>query len=128
MHLAKINNSTYSRKMYILIKDRSNILYEDNTACITQIRRDYIKGDKTKDISPKFFYTHELQKSDDIDVQLIYLIEIFLKYIILDIPFLDTVRYGDTTILRKVVYKYGGDICCINFFIYIIMHIFFIYC
>ena len=63
--------------MYILIKDRSNILYEDNTACITQIRRDYIKGDKTKDISPKFFYTHELQKSDDIDVQLIYLIEIF---------------------------------------------------
>ncbi|RVW45253.1 Retrovirus-related Pol polyprotein from transposon TNT 1-94 [Vitis vinifera] len=29
----------------------------------------YIKGDRTKHISPKFFYTHELQKSGEIDVQ-----------------------------------------------------------
>ena len=29
----------------------------------------YIKGDRTKHISPKFFYTHELQKSNEIDVQ-----------------------------------------------------------
>ena len=27
------------------------------------------KGDKTKHISPKFFFTHELQKSSEIDVQ-----------------------------------------------------------
>ena len=45
------------------------ILCKDNAACITQIRGGYIKGDRTKHIAPKFFYTHELQKSDDIDVK-----------------------------------------------------------
>ena len=29
----------------------------------------YIKGDKTKHISPKFFYTHELQQKGDIDIK-----------------------------------------------------------
>jgi hypothetical protein len=43
-----------------IIKDSPTILYEDNAACITQIRGGYIKGDRTKHISPKFFYTHEL--------------------------------------------------------------------
>ena len=42
------------------IKRSPTILYEDNAACITQIRGGYIKGDRTKYISPKFFYTHEL--------------------------------------------------------------------
>jgi hypothetical protein len=51
------------------IKDSPTILYEDNAACITQIRGGYIKGDRTKHISPKFFYTHELQKSGEIDVK-----------------------------------------------------------
>jgi hypothetical protein len=51
------------------IKDSPTILYEDNAACITQIREGYIKGDSTRHISPKFFYTHELQKSGDIDVK-----------------------------------------------------------
>jgi hypothetical protein len=51
------------------IKDSPTILYEDNVACITQIRGRYIKGDRTKHISPKFFYTHELQKSGEIDVK-----------------------------------------------------------
>ena len=45
------------------------ILFEDNAACITQITGGYIKGDKIKHISPKFFYTRELQKSGEIDVQ-----------------------------------------------------------
>ena len=45
------------------------ILYEDNAACITQIRGDCVKGDRTKHIAPKFFYTHELEKSGDIDVK-----------------------------------------------------------
>ncbi|KAL6346241.1 hypothetical protein AAG906_033037 [Vitis piasezkii] len=40
-----------------------------NVPCIAQITRGYIKGDRTKHISPKFFYTHELQKSGEIDVQ-----------------------------------------------------------
>jgi len=37
-------------------------IFEDIVACIAQIREDYIKEDKTKHISPKFFYTHELQQ------------------------------------------------------------------
>ena len=55
------------------IKDDPIILFEDNVACIVQITGDYIKGDRTKHISPKFFYTHELQKSGEIDVQQIRL-------------------------------------------------------
>ena len=42
------------------IKDNPRTLFEDNAACIAQIKGGYIKGDKTKHISPKFFYTHEI--------------------------------------------------------------------
>jgi len=52
-----------------IIKYSPTILYEDNGACITQIRGGYIKGDRTKLISPKFFYTRELQKSGYIDMK-----------------------------------------------------------
>jgi len=48
---------------------RPTILYEDNAACIAQLKGGFIKGDRTKHISPKLFYTHDLQKSGDIDVQ-----------------------------------------------------------
>ena len=51
------------------IKNNPTVLYEDNAACIAQIKGGYIKGDQTKHISPKFFYTHELQKDCEIDVQ-----------------------------------------------------------
>ena len=51
------------------IKNNPTVLYEDNVACIAQIKGGYIKGDRTKQISPKFFYTHELQKDGEIDVQ-----------------------------------------------------------
>ena len=51
------------------IKNNPIAVYEDNAACIEQIKGGYIKGDRTKHISPKFFYTHELQKDGEIDVQ-----------------------------------------------------------
>ncbi|KAL5553718.1 hypothetical protein UlMin_041119 [Ulmus minor] len=39
------------------------VLYEDNAACITQIKEGYIKSDRTKHIPPKFFsFTQELEK------------------------------------------------------------------
>ena len=50
------------------IKGSPTVLYEDNAACIAQIKGGYIKGDRTKHISPKFFFTHELQQKGDIDV------------------------------------------------------------
>ena len=45
------------------------IIYEDNTACISQVTEGYIKGDKTKHISPKLFFTHDLQRDNEINVQ-----------------------------------------------------------
>ena len=42
---------------------------EDNAACIAQVKGGYIKGDRTKHILTKFFYTHELQNSGEINVQ-----------------------------------------------------------
>ena len=41
-------------------KDSLTILFDDNAACIAQIKEGYIKGDRTKHISSMFFYTHEL--------------------------------------------------------------------
>ncbi|GKA36740.1 hypothetical protein Tco_0723305, partial [Tanacetum coccineum] len=42
---------------------------EDNAICIAQLKEGYIKGDRTKHILPKFFFTHDLHKSGDIIVQ-----------------------------------------------------------
>ncbi|KAJ9544184.1 hypothetical protein OSB04_023891 [Centaurea solstitialis] len=36
-------------------------IYEDNAACIEQMKVGYIKGDNTKHISPKFFYNQQQQ-------------------------------------------------------------------
>ena len=65
------------------IKNKPTVLYEDNVACIVQVKGRYIKGDRTKHISPKFFYTHELQNSSEINVQQIRfsdnLADLFIK-------------------------------------------------
>ena len=50
------------------IRGNATKLHENNVACITQIKGGFIKGDKTKHISHKFFYTHELQKKGETDV------------------------------------------------------------
>ena len=44
-------------------------MYEDNAACIAQLKGGYIKGDRTKHISPKFFFTHDLQQNGEMEVQ-----------------------------------------------------------
>ena len=51
------------------IRGNATMLHEDNAVCIAQIKGGFIKGDRTKHISPKFFYIHELQKKGEIDVQ-----------------------------------------------------------
>jgi len=77
---------------------RPTILYEDNAACITQLKEGFIKGDRTKHISPKLFYTHDLQKNGDIDVQQIHSsdnpADLFTKSL-------------STSTLEKMVYKIG---------------------
>ena len=80
------------------VKDKPTILFEDNAACIAQIKGGYIKGDRTKHISPKFFYTHELQKNGEIDVQQIRssdnLADLFTKAL-------------PTSMFKKLIYKVG---------------------
>ena len=51
------------------IRGNASVLHEDNATCIAQIKGEFIKCDRTKHISPKFFYTHELQKKGEINVQ-----------------------------------------------------------
>ena len=51
------------------ISNTTTTLYEDNAACIAQLKCGYIKGDRTKHIPPKFVYMHELQKNCEIDIQ-----------------------------------------------------------
>ena len=50
-------------------EDTPTTLFEDNVACIAQITGGYIKSDRIKHISPKFFYTHELHERDNVDIQ-----------------------------------------------------------
>ncbi|KAL1195001.1 hypothetical protein V5N11_031093 [Cardamine amara subsp. amara] len=50
-------------------KEEPTILYEDNAACIAQLKDGYIKGDRTKHILPKFFFTHDLQKDGEVKVE-----------------------------------------------------------
>ena len=45
------------------------ILFDDNVAFIAQLKGVFIKGDRTKHISPKLFFTHDLQKNGAIDVR-----------------------------------------------------------
>ena len=49
-------------------QDEPTIIYEDNAACIAQLKDGYIKGDRTKHILPKFFFTHDLQKAKEVQV------------------------------------------------------------
>jgi len=51
------------------IKDTPTTLFEDDSTCIVQITGGYIKGDKIKHISSKYFYTHELHKRGNVDIQ-----------------------------------------------------------
>jgi len=49
-------------------KKTPTIMYDDNAACIAQLKDGYIKGNRTKHILPKFIFTHDLQKSGDVRV------------------------------------------------------------
>lgn len=49
--------------------DEPIVIYEDNTAVIDQAKHGYIKGDATKHISPKLFFTHQQQEHQKIEVK-----------------------------------------------------------
>ncbi|KAM1882388.1 hypothetical protein ACFX13_003885 [Malus domestica] len=45
------------------------MIFEDNAACIEQLKNGYIKGDNTNLIAPKFFYLHQQQQYQNIEVK-----------------------------------------------------------
>ncbi|XP_047249871.1 uncharacterized protein LOC124885675 [Capsicum annuum] len=45
------------------------VIFKDNAACIAQLKIGFINGDRTKHISSKLFFPHDLQKNSDNDVQ-----------------------------------------------------------
>ena len=59
------------------------VLYEDNAAIVTQMSNEYVKGNFTKHIAPKFFYPHELQKNNVIIIEKVCssdnLVDLFTK-------------------------------------------------
>ena len=85
------------------------VIFEDNAACITQIKEGYIKGDRTKHISPKFFSTHELQQNREIDVQKICSVDNLADLFTKALP---------TAVFKKLVYCIGMrqvcDICSLE--------------
>ena len=70
MCLGKINDLLYSKNSGLSSTGENPpiTLYEDNMACITQLKEGFIKRDRTKHISSKFFFIHDLQKNGKIDV------------------------------------------------------------
>jgi ribonuclease HI len=45
------------------------IIFEDNAACIEQMKTGFIKGDNTKHIAPKFFFNQQQQELNQIMIQ-----------------------------------------------------------
>ena len=69
MCLVYVYYITHSKYLSTPVNNSPTIIYEDNTTCVEQVKEGFIKRDKTKHISPKFFYTHELQESKQVDVK-----------------------------------------------------------
>ncbi|GJV86457.1 hypothetical protein Tco_1530395 [Tanacetum coccineum] len=53
-------------------QEAPTFVHEDNATYIAQLKDGYINADKTEHILPKFFLTHDLQKSGDIIVQKVH--------------------------------------------------------
>ncbi|KAM2245772.1 hypothetical protein TB2_006716 [Malus domestica] len=52
--------------------DVPRTIFEDNATCIEQLKKGYIKGDHTKHIAPKFFFSHQQQEHQKIEVTQIH--------------------------------------------------------
>ncbi|KAM1884742.1 hypothetical protein ACFX15_036926 [Malus domestica] len=54
------------------VVDLPTTIFENNVACIKQLKKGYIKGDNTKHITRKFFYLHQQQQHQNIEVKQIH--------------------------------------------------------
>ena len=65
---------------FSLKKNIPTTMYEDNAACIAQLKGGYIKGNHTKHISAKLFFTHDLQQNGEIKFNKFVQVIILLIY------------------------------------------------
>ncbi|KAB2625559.1 polyprotein (retrotransposon protein) [Pyrus ussuriensis x Pyrus communis] len=65
--LAVVDHIRSSCDLYPAVNAPTTI-FEDNATCIEQLKKGYIKGDSTKHIVPKFFFTHQQQNHQKIKV------------------------------------------------------------
>ena len=50
------------------VVDVPTTIFEDNATCIEQLKKSCIKGDNTKHITLKFFFSHQQQEYQKIEV------------------------------------------------------------
>ena len=74
------------------------VLHGDNVTCITQLKGGFIKGDRTKYISPKLFFTYDRQKNGDIDAQQIRSSDNMADFFTKSLP---------TSTFKKMIHKIG---------------------
>ena len=54
----------------IINKKEPTKIFEDNSACVAQLKEGYIKSDRTNHIPPRFFsYIRELEKNKEVDIE-----------------------------------------------------------
>ncbi|XP_015166961.1 uncharacterized protein [Solanum tuberosum] len=68
-HIFRYLQETVDMGFFSVQTKTPTMLYEDNVAFIAQLKAGYIKGDRTKHILPKFFFTHDVQQNGEINVQ-----------------------------------------------------------
>ncbi|CAA7021420.1 unnamed protein product [Microthlaspi erraticum] len=101
-------------------KKEPTTIYEDNSACVTQLKEGYIKSDRTKHIPPRFFsYTQELEKNQEVDIQYVRSSDNAADLFTKALP--TTVFKKHVQVLECVVYKiceektisiFRGSLCC----------------
>ena len=96
--MVEINGSTCSDRLWMSENKAPTVMYEDNAACIAQLKDGYIKGDRTKHILSKFFFTHELQKADEVQVLQVRSSENSADLFTKSLP---------TSTFRKLIYQIG---------------------
>ena len=87
------------------------IIYEDNRACVAQIQSGYIKSNVMKNISPKFFSTHEMQMNGEILVTHIRSCENLADMFTKALPActFEKCRHGIGTRRLREVLRTGGE-------------------
>ena len=54
----------------VVNKKEPTKVFEENSACVAQLKEGYIKSDRTKHIPPRFFsYIRELKKNKEVDIE-----------------------------------------------------------